>query len=198
MAGRTHATPSPEFRGREILSERDDVCGKSAQAGVLMTIGSPVPGSKQPRIDRMVSIEDGMAAGIAHDVQQQQARCRIGMLERVDRQAITGSSVGRRVFVLGLLVPGCKLNGIERPEVDVKRETDLVATDWPVRLVSAEEPMVLRCDPALSVNDLPLADQRSKFLQVFPGPDLLCKLRIKVHAQDSRSFLRQAQFFWRP
>lgn len=109
-------------------------------------------------------MEDGMATRVAHDVQQQQARCRIGMLERVDRQAVTGASVGGRVFVLGLLVPGCKIDGVERPEVDVERETDLVATDWPVGLVSAEEPMVLRCDPALSVNDLPLADQRGKFL----------------------------------
>ncbi len=89
------------------------------------------------------------------------------MLERVHRQAVTGTFVRRQSLVIGSLIPDLAISRIERPKMDMECETDRVAAYWVVRFVPAEEPMVLRCDPAEVVDDLPLSDQGGDFLEVF-------------------------------
>jgi hypothetical protein len=91
-----------------------------------MPIGSPVPGPEQPRIDWIFTVEDGMTAWIAHDVEQQQTCGRVCVLERVDRQAVVGAVVRRQLRIVGLLVSRGAGYRVERSQVDIKCKLTLL------------------------------------------------------------------------
>jgi hypothetical protein len=159
--------PAKADAGAKFLLERENVDGQCVQTDILMPIRSPVPGSEQARIDGIFPVEDGMTARIAHDVQQQQTCGGVGMLERVHRQAVAGAFVRRQSLVIGSLVPDLAISRIERPKMDMECKADRVAAQGVVRFVPAEEPVVLRCDPAKVIDDLPISDQGGDFLKVF-------------------------------
>ena len=116
------------------------------------------------------------------------------MFKRVDRQAVAGAFVRSQTLIIGLLVPRGAGRRVERSQVDVEGKAERITAHGVVWLVPAEEPMVLRGDPAKVIDDLPLSNERGDFLQVLQRPNLLRKIRIEMHAQDSRSRLRQTHF----
>lgn len=182
------------FANAKNSLERENVDGQCAQTDILMPISSPVPGSEQTRIDRIFPVKDGMTAWISHDVELQQACGGFYLLERIDRPAVGHAFVRVRRASSACWSHAAQDRRVERSQVDVERKTDPVAAHGVVGLVPAEKPVILSCDLTQVIDDLPLADQRGDFLQVFKRTDLLCESRIDVHAQHRRSRAQRTQF----